>query len=91
VESINKGLAILQHLSNTDGHARRLSILAEIADGYTDFGHVYSRAAIEANISFRARTSRWQDARSAFQKSLEGWLEIKLLGAPASTIGDRPV
>lgn len=74
LNSIRKGLAILEELTSSKPSE-------DVATAYGAIGLVYSRAAETTTTSEAARIADWQEARSAYRKSLDNWLEVKRRGA----------
>jgi len=73
LESIRKALLAVEKLPPQD-------YLVEIADTYSALGLAHSRLAGASGISESARTAHWKQARAAYQKSLDFWLQVKNVG-----------
>jgi len=80
LESIRKGLAILEELSRAD-QSENIEKFENVADAYAAIGLAYSTKAARPNISGALRMTLWREARTAYQKSLDTWLEMKRRGA----------
>jgi hypothetical protein len=87
-EDVRKALVNFEGLAEMDP-AHDLESLEAIAVTYSDMGQSFSKAASMPAIAAPPRMERWQDARSAYVKSLEMWNKIKLK-APAGEVTDQP-
>lgn len=70
LESIRKALSIFQELPS-------LEAAENIAGAYGAMGLAYSRLGAQPRISRTSRLTAWRQARVAYQKSLDKWLELK--------------
>jgi non-specific serine/threonine protein kinase/serine/threonine-protein kinase len=74
LESIRKALAIFEQLpapENTE----------YVADAHGAIGLAYSRLAAQPGIPGSARMANWEQACTAYRKSLDNWLVVKGRGA----------
>jgi hypothetical protein len=73
LQSIRRALSIAEQLPAPEN--------AEyLADAYGAMGLAYSRRAARPNRSSSARIAVWEQAREAYQKSLNNWLAEKRRG-----------
>jgi tetratricopeptide (TPR) repeat protein len=79
LQSIRKGLSVAEELP-------RPQFTGEVADTYDALGFAYSQSATQSGISSSAKLADWEQARAAFQKSLDMYLELQNRGA-ISTFG----
>jgi hypothetical protein len=70
LENIRKALLIFEELP-------ALENADNVADTYAALGLAYSRATTRSHMSRSAQISKWRQARVAYQKSLDTWLELK--------------
>jgi tetratricopeptide (TPR) repeat protein len=70
LHSIRKALSIFQELPS-------LEATENIADAYGAMGLAYSRLGAQPRISRTSKLTAWRQARVAYQKSLDKWLELK--------------
>lgn len=75
-ESLRKALLIFDE--------KPTDFLDHIAYTYELLGNAYSRFAAQPNTSRTASVANWKEARSAYQKSLDDWLEFNRKGTQAS-------
>jgi serine/threonine protein kinase len=74
LENIRKAVSVFEELpapENTE----------YVADAYGATGVAYSRLATRPGVSRAARVANWRQARAAYRKSLDMWLEVRGLGA----------
>jgi serine/threonine protein kinase len=70
LQSVRKGLAIFEQLPDSEK-------TGNVAGAYRAIGFTYSRLAVQPGSSRPVRLADWKQARDAYQKSLDLWLDIK--------------
>jgi eukaryotic-like serine/threonine-protein kinase len=86
--NLRKGLEVAEEMHRADNSGTYVTLL-EIVDDYSAIGLAYARDAEKANISRADKLDRWTQARSAYQDSLNTFLEAKRLGASYPANGDE--
>jgi serine/threonine protein kinase/tetratricopeptide (TPR) repeat protein len=74
LQSIRKALSIFQELPPVE------TTTQFVADTYDAIGLAYSRQAAKPGLSSPARIANWKQARAAYQKSLDKWMESENRG-----------
>lgn len=74
LQSILKALSLFQELPPVEITTQF------VADVYDAMGFAYSRQAAKPGLSFAARIANWKQARAAYQKCLDMWMESKNRG-----------
>lgn len=73
LQNLREGLSIFEQLppsNNADN----------IANSYAGIGLAYSKLAVRPNITASERIAAWKEARAAYQRSLDYWMESKRRG-----------
>ncbi|MGD0544896.1 MAG: serine/threonine-protein kinase [Candidatus Acidiferrales bacterium] len=83
--NLRKGLDVAQQMRRGDNSGTYVT-LPDIVDAYTAIAFAYSRDAGQPGISHTEKIARWNQARSAYQSSLDTLLEAKRLGASDSLV-----
>jgi len=83
--NLRKGLDVAQQMRREDNSGTYVT-LPDIVDAYTAIALAYSRDAEQSPISRAEKIARWNQARSAYQSSLNALLEAKRMGASDSLI-----
>jgi hypothetical protein len=83
--NLRKGLEVAQQMRRGDNSGTYVT-LPDIVDAYTAIAFAYSRDAGQPGISHTEKIARWNQARSAYQSSLDTLLEAKRLGASDSLV-----
>jgi tetratricopeptide (TPR) repeat protein len=89
VESIKKGLTLLAQISSNDRN-ENVETMESVADAYAAIGIACSSKATRRVVSHNIRVARWKQARAAYQKSLDVWLELKSRGALTAFSAHEP-
>jgi tetratricopeptide (TPR) repeat protein len=83
--NLHKGLDVAQQMRRADNSGTYVT-LPDIVDAYDAIALAYSRDAERPGISHTEKIACWNQARLAYQSSLDTLLEAKRLGASDSLI-----
>ncbi|MGB8543662.1 MAG: serine/threonine-protein kinase [Candidatus Acidiferrales bacterium] len=84
--NLRKGLEVAQQMRRADNSGTYVT-LPDIVDAYNAIALAYSRGAEQPGISRTEKIAHWNQARSAYQSSLNTLLEAKRLGASDPLVG----
>ena len=79
--NLRRGLHIFEEMHRADNSGTYIT-LPDVADAYNAIGMAYARDAEQNNMSRAERRARWNLSCSAYQNSLNTWIEAGRLGDP---------
>jgi eukaryotic-like serine/threonine-protein kinase len=86
VNYASQAVGIVEKLNAAD--AKNLTVLRTLADSYSQLGK--GHAMIAAKARSEAGKSKWQEARSWYQKSFDIWQEMKAKGTLSGADKNKP-